>query len=509
MFQFDMAKFGRTPATEEPAAPGARAMSVSELLVRLWRGKYWALAGAVVMVAAALLFSAVVKPSYESSALIYIDPQDLQLLQNDISSRPPTGDSGAMFVESQSRIMQSAEVMRDVVDKLHLATDPEFASKTKDADASGEMALQGTIDNLSSAVHVVHADRTYVIEIYARSEDAQKAARIANAVVDSYLSVREAQRVQQASTATASIERRLGELRNDLTAKEQAVDQFKAANGIVAANGQSLIENRLNDANTGVSNAQRAMDEARTRMAQLDLAKSDPIQFLSSPEAMASPDLVRLRGEYDQAMAELQTETATLGPKHPTVVRSRGQVNSVSRSITTTANRLRTSAKLEYDSAVADYNAAIAALKTLTTAFQSSDSALVQMRQLVSDADSSRAVYQDALLRSRQTREQEQVNTANVQVISQATAPIQKRFPPRLTVLIPLAIALGLAVGTGLSLLSHLLPVRQPRQATTRIKLEKADKAAPAPVPASPAPRQGGLRRYAALPDRGAGNHVR
>ena len=504
MFQFDISKFKSGTAATDVAAP-ASAMSVSQLLARLWRGKYWALAGAVVMVAAALLFNAVVKPSYESSALLYIDPQDLQLLQNDISSRPPSGDSGAMFVESQSRIIQSSEVLRDVVEKLDLATDPEFASKTKGTETGEDFALQGTIDNLAGAVKVVHADRTYVIEIYARSESAPKAARIANAVVASYLSVREAQRARQASTATASIEARLASLRDDVTATEGAVDQFKVRNGIVAANGQSLIESRMTDANTAVGAAQRAMEEAKTRLAQLDLAKSDPVQFLSSPDAVASPDLVRLRGEYDQAVAALQTEAATLGPKHPTVVRLHGQVDSVSRSITTTANRLRTSAKLAYDSAAADYSAAKAALQGLTTTFQSSDGALVQLRQLERDAESSRAVYEDALLRSRQTREQEQVNTANVQVISEAAAPIQKRFPPRLTVLVPLAIAAGLALGLGLSQVLLLMPPRRPR-------LKATPKEAGAPVaPAAatpPPPRPRGLRRYAGLPDRGRGSHV-
>jgi uncharacterized protein involved in exopolysaccharide biosynthesis len=494
MFQFDVSKVRPSDAAGAPRAE----MSVLQLLGRLWRGKYWALAGAVLAVAAALLFSAVVKPSYEASALVYIDPQDLQLLQNDIASRPPSGDSGAMFVESQSRIMQSDQVMRDVVSKLGLATDPEFESKAKGDDP--ELALQGTIDNLSSAVRVVHADRTYVIEIYARSEDPHKAAAIANAVVDSYLSVRETQRTQQAASASDALEQRLAALRDDVTAKEDAVDKFKAANGLVTANGTSLIDSRLTDANGTVSAAQRAMDEAKTQLAQIDVAKTDPAQFLSSPAALASADLQRLRGEYDQAVAALQTETATLGPKHPNVVRAQGQVNSVSRSITTMANRLRTSAKLQYDTAVADYNAAVSSVKTLTTTAQSNDTAQVQLRQLERDSESSRAVYEDALLRSRQTRAQEQINTANVQVISQATAPIQKRFPPRLTVLVPLAIAIGLALGAGLSLMLQTWPVQLKR--TPKPVKSKA------PAPDKVAPMRGSLRRYAALPDREQGNHV-
>ena len=514
MFQFERSKFDEPVAAMpaevvRPAQAGAP-MSVGMLVARLWRGKWWALGCAIVMVVAALVFSAVVKPSYEASALVYIDPQDLQLLQNDISSRAPSGDSGAMFVESQSRIMQSDGVLGDVVAKLGLATDPEFQSKVKDPDPTGKLAQQGAIDNLSAAVRVVHADRTYVVEIYARSEDAQKAAQIANAIVASYLALRETQRAQQAASATSAIDARLADLRDDLSAKEQAVDQFKIANGIVAANGQNLIESRLNDANTALSAAQKAMDDAKTQLDQIASANSNPAQFLSSPVALASPDLVRLRGDYDAANAALQTETATLGPKHPSVIRARGQVKSVSGSIAAMAARLKTSAKLQYDNAVADYTAAQAVVHALTTTFQTSDSAQIQLAQLQREADSSKAVYEDALLRSQQTREQEQINTTNVQVISDATPPVQKRFPPRITVLLPIAVALGLALGLGLSFLMDFVPfgvIRKPKAAKPA-KAEKPARPAAAPVAATPRPAAG-LRRLAALPDREAGHRAK
>jgi hypothetical protein len=87
-----------------------------------------------------------------------------------------------------------------------------------------------------------------------------------------------------------------------------------------------------------------------------------------------------------------------------------------------------------------------------------------------------------------------------VQVISQATAPIQKRFPPRLTVLVPLAIAIGLALGAGLSLMLQTWPVQLKR--TPKPVKSKA------PAPDKVAPMRGSLRRYAALPDREQGNHV-
>lgn len=495
MFQFDKPQLNQSAVRSAPAQ--AQTDQFGLWLSRVWRAKLWIGVCAVLAVGAALAFNFLVKPSYEASSLIYIDPQDLQVLPNDINARGATGDSGAMFVQSQARILQSGELFRDVVVKLGLQAYPEFASKVQGPDPTGDMALQGAIDNLSAAVRIVQADRTYVVEIFARSESPQRAAAIANAIVDSYLVIRDIQRARLADATASAIERRLDELRQELAGKEQAVDQFKIANGIVAANGQTLIEARLNDANTAVSAAQLAMNEAKARLEQLDVARSDALMLLSSPDALASPDLQRLRGEYEQAAAALQSDASMYGAKHPSVIRAQAQMNAVSRSISATASRLWTAAKLQYDTAVANYNEAVKALGALTVEYQSTDGALVQLRLLEQEVASSRAVYEDALLRSRQTREQQQINTANVQVISPATAPVQKRFPPKLTVLIPLALAAGMALGAGLGVLWQLSGLRRARKAVN------APQKTATPVSIRPATQKSGLRRLAAL---GSGN---
>lgn len=501
MFHLDSTKFSAADVDKSGGAV-ATIDPISLWLGRVWRAKFWMLAFAVLAVGGAFAFTAVVKPSFESSAMLYIDPQDLQILPNDVNARAPTGDSGAMFVESQARIIQSAEVFRDVVMKLGLQTDPEFAGKVRSADGTGQTELLSAIDSLSGAVRIVHADRTYVVEIYARSENPEKAARIANAVVASYMSIREAQRTKVAADSAAAIEARLAELRRELSAAEHAADQFKVENGIVAANGQSLVEARVNDANTALSAAQTAMTEAKTRFDQLSSAKGDPLLLMSSPESLSSPDLQRLRASYEQANATLQAESATHGPKHPTVVRASAELASVSKQISLTAERLRTSAKLQYDSSVAAYDEANAELAKLTAELQSSDSALVQLRLLDQEVTSSRAVYEDALLRARQTREQEQINTANVQVISQATAPLQKRFPPKLTVLIPLAVAIGLGIGAVIGIALQLFPITLWRK-PAKIEAAKVVKAAPVrPQPSGRPVQASGLRRLAALKDR-------
>ncbi|MCB1474711.1 MAG: GumC family protein [Rhodobiaceae bacterium] len=473
MFQYGGSRSDDDTGSLRLDSAGGSAWSVGDIARGLWRARFWALGGAIACVLAAFLLSQVLRPSYEASAQVYVDPQDLQLLRNDISPNLSPGDSGAAFIESQARIMESAGVLRAVVRKLDLAYDREFVSSrnpisrllspmNEDA-VSDEELEQSAVDALSRKVHVIRADRTYFIEIYARAETATKAADIANAIVSTYMAMREKQRAEQAEQASGSLEQRLDGLRATVRNNEEAVERFKTANNIVVTNSGTLIEKRLGEANLSVSNAERAMDEAKAELDQLNLMKNNPTLFLSSPAATKSADMLRLRGEYERAEAELGALTATLGPRHPARIRAQSQIDTISRSIAQEVARLRTNAQLEYDNAQAEHDAAVAALKRLTGTFQTSDNARVQLRQLEREAESSRAVYEEALLRARETREQAQINTINMQVISEATPPLYKRFPPRRAILLPLALMIGFCGGAAFGLMLQMLRFTPPR----------------------------------------------
>ena len=57
--------------------------------------------------------------------------------------------------------------------------------------------------------------------------------------------------------------------------------------------------------------------------------------------------------------------------------------------------------------------------------------AIVRLRELQRDVDASRAVFKSFLLRANEMREQERMDTSNVRVISNATFPAEKIWPPR------------------------------------------------------------------------------
>ncbi len=85
--------------------------------------------------------------------------------------------------------------------------------------------------------------------------------------------------------------------------------------------------------------------------------------------------------------------------------------------------------------------------KALTT-----DQASVELRELERDAEASRGVYQTFLVRSREVGQQSAIDSTNARVISEATPPRNKSWPPRILLALIAAMA-GLGIGTGVGLM--------------------------------------------------------
>jgi uncharacterized protein involved in exopolysaccharide biosynthesis len=80
--------------------------------------------------------------------------------------------------------------------------------------------------------------------------------------------------------------------------------------------------------------------------------------------------------------------------------------------------------------------------------------ASVRLRELEREAEASRALYQSFLTRARETGEQQSIDNTNLRVISKATPPRDKSWPPRL-LLIAVALVGGLGIGTGAGLMQE------------------------------------------------------
>src|SRR3984957_11214308 len=420
----------------------------------LWRGKITILLSTIVAVGPAALFVLLVPHKYTATTQILIDPTDLRAVQNDIAPTIPQSDAAVLQVESQARVIASDNVLRRVVETEGLDHDPEFMRGAL-AEKYGPLAA---LSELQKRVQVKRSERTYVVDVSVTSEDPAKAARIANAIAQTYLTEQTEVRSNAARQISQSLTGRLKELQNRVRDAEQKVEAYKASHNIVGANGELVNEQQLTSLNTQLSLARARTSEAKARLDQVEsvLPSKTPIGPL--PEAVQPQTITMLRSQYAEIMRRDAEQKSSLGERHPAVIEIEAQGARLQKMIEDEDNRI----------AQADEGMLSHQVDAHKNTAVSTNESLVGLRELERDVQASRAVYESFLVRSRETGEQEQVDTKKIRIISKADRPLYRSSPPPSLMLGLAAALLGFASGVGIVIMRGSAEEAAPRPAKTR-----------------------------------------
>src|SRR5580692_4706056 len=441
------------------------AIDVQKIWSVLWRGKITILLSTMIAVGLAAAFVLLVPHKYTATTQILIDPMDLRgAAQSDISTTIPQSDAAVLQVESQARVIASDNVLRRVVETEGLDHDPEFMRGAM-AEKYGPLAA---LSELQKRVQVKRSERTYVVDVSVTSEDPAKAARIANAIAQTYLTEQTEVRSNAARQISQSLTGRLKELQNRVRDAEQKVEAYKASHNIVGANGELVNEQQLTSLNTQLSLARARTSEAKARLDQVESVLHSKTPIGAFPEAVQSQTITMLRSQYAEIMRRDAEQKSSLGERHPAVIEIEAQGARLQKLIEDEVNRIAQSDSAEYERAKADEGMLSHQVDALKNTAVSTNESLVGLRELERDVQASRAVYESFLVRSRETGEQEQVDTKNIRIISKADRPIYRSSPPPSLILGLAAALLGFASGVGIVIMRETAEEAAPRPAKTR-----------------------------------------
>jgi polysaccharide biosynthesis transport protein len=454
--------------TDAAAAPPPADLDFGKIGAALWAGRTTILAAAAVALFAAVLFVLVAPHRFTAITEILIEPTDLRAVPNEAKPPNPASDTALLQVDSQVRVLTSDAVLRRVVDREGLAHDPEFTR--------GPSLLRGLLNQISAVlgrrqvlanpeaslaalnafrrrVQVKRAERTYVVDISVGSEDAAKAARLANAVAQAYLDEQTEVRADAARQVSRSLTARLNELKQSVQAAEDRVQAFKVSHNIVGANGQLVNEQQLADLNNQLASASARTAAAKARLDQIEALQRSKSEIGAFAEAVQSPTITALRSQYAEVMRREAEQTTSLGARHPAVIEIQAQAERLKRMIGDEINRIALAARTDYESARASEDLLTRNVDALKQSALTTSAAMVTLRELERDVQASRAVYEAFLVRARETGEQEHLDTTNIQVISRADLPLNRSWPPASSLVGLAAVFLGVAAGAGLVLM--------------------------------------------------------
>ena len=477
------------PRPMQPAA----GLTVLQLAQLLWQRKMAIALAALIGACAAVAIGKSLTPKYLATAQLYVDPRELQLVDRELTPRSQDVSGMAMVVESQARLITSNSVLLQVIQDAHLDKDPEFGGGANGVFASllGMFGLElrsaneqrlgpmAALEALGHHVNVRKTDRTFIVDIEVWSYDAAKAAMLANAISNAYLAEAKNSQATAARRATSDLSGRLKEMQERLRTAENALAVYKAQNNFVGTQDTLISDQQLSASNQRLASARAATLDAQAKYDQIEASRHASADAGAIPEALQSPTIANLRAQHAEARKRLAELAGELGPLHPSLRQMEKQVEDLRRNVNEEIDRFAQSAKNDLTRA-RDYEASLnRALEAQKRQSVQLSQASVRLRELERDVEASRDVYQSFLKRSRETEEQESLNTSNARVIGEATVPQRRSFPPATSFLAAIGFILGALAAASWFGAAELLAFDAPA-----IRIQT--RALPEPIPETP-----------------------
>jgi len=443
---------------ERKAPPrGSAGFSVLQLTRLLWRQRIAIAMAALICACSAVVIGKSLTPKYSATAQLYVDPRELQLVDRELTPRTQDLSGLAMVVESQARLITSNSVLLRVIQDTGIDKDPEFGGESRGMLASllglfglefrsGGEAKPGqtpALEALNRHINVKKTDKSFIVDVEVWSYDPAKAAMLANALSSAYLAESKTSQSTAARRATTDLSGRLKELQARLRNAENALATYKAQNNFVGTQDTLISDQQLSASNQRLAAARALTLDAQAKYDQIEASRRAATDAGAIPEALQSPTIANLRAQYAEARKRLAELTSELGPLHPSLRQMEKQVEDLRRTVNEEVERFAQSAKNDLTRA-RDYEASLNnALEAQKRQSVQLSQASVRLRELERDVEASRDVYQSFLKRSRETEEQESLNTSSARIIGEATVPQRRIFPPAMSLLAMIGFMFG------------------------------------------------------------------
>ncbi len=479
------------PATFE-SGPDGYSLDLRGILNILRRRRWTIILTTIILLSAGALFVLLATPRYTATATILIDPHRSNVVDTDRSTGS-SFDSDNAYVNGQVSLIQSDSVLKPVVNDLDLAQDQEFGRHSSPVDLilnpikkllmsrRPPVQRQPKVDVAKAkALSILQRNRlkverhlpTFLISISVSSENPEKAAEIANAIIESYFRELVRDKYDTNRIASSWFNEQLDQLKSKVLIADQAVEEFRTANnltlaqGTIVTPGATVSDQQLVDLNNKLidAHAQTAQARAKFELVQdISKRKLDPGAL---SDALSSEVITQLRTQYAQVAKDLADVSSKYGPRHPLVLNAKAQLREVQKLINQEIQRILEGARQAYQMAGSREDALRVSLDKLTNITNETGKARVRLRELQREADASRTLYESFLARYKETSARETLNLPDSRIVSKADIPLSPSFP-RIFLILPGAFMAGLGLGCVLAFAFDYLDrrVKTPRQA--------------------------------------------
>lgn len=413
----------------------------------------------VISLGMALVYLFQATPLYTATSLIFVDPRTKNILEEGDGQGGSTASENARL-ESEVVILKSPKVLLQTIQNAGLLVDPEFGpqvgllDKAKLAlgialaDSGDEgRVLAGVMGRLAESITVRRQGLTYVLNVSVTSQSPARAARIANALVDTYIDLQVQSKVDLALGSRDLLQSQLEASRQSLAASEDNLDRFIDAN-------IDQIRAETGDADLGQLSDQVAALESRRLNGERVQAELDRALQAADWQVLAE-------ALQNDALAQLQAQRSAIAQRlagaasDDTVAQDlTAQLQAIDAQLQSTASQAISSVQSEVAALAGQGSDLRRALRTKVLSADLSARTLTALYELQQEADIAQRQYATLITRMRDLEAQAVVQLADSRVVSEALEPNAPTSPNKRLVLAAAALA-GLGFGLGLAFLNE------------------------------------------------------
>jgi succinoglycan biosynthesis transport protein ExoP len=423
-------------------------MSIGQVLLILWR-RGWIVALAfltAVSVAAAVLFF--VSGRYDAIATASIDPSGL----DPVSATAQGGPTAIGLMQGNMlQLVSSERVALDVVKRLNLTANPRVQNDFRNSDSFGRESIDDWMaESLLKNVDPKFNIGTNVLSIKYKTGDPNQAALIANAFLASTIDATIAMKAASGDQTARWFAPQLDDMRKELETARAALETYQKETNLVAPTQAADTESSMLMAITQeLSSSRTGLTVMQTRLASNDTnLASDP----------SDPDLQLLSGlkeKLSTAQAAVESVKNSLGANNPKMVSEAANIAALKKQIADATARMHEHLKER----IAQTQDQIAKLEVSQAAAQKALIGAQAQRNRLAELEHDVGFRLEELngqeRMAAQAKLQSKLTFADIAVLDKASPPIEPAFPKPLIV-VPVAIAAGLALGLILALLAEM-----------------------------------------------------
>ncbi len=477
-----------TPAIDNDSSSG----TLSMLQVRDFLGREWRLIALItgLSIVVGATYVAISPYKYTAQADMIIDTKRVTWTQTEMASENRTVEDAS--VESEIETTKSEKVAEAVIRRLHLTEDPEFVGAGSglrrrifslfklgsgpEQEPSNDELMRRVVGSVKDNLRVTRLGRSYIEQIAYTSLDRDKAAKIANAFADAYIEDQLQAKFEATRRASAWLEQRIGELRQQASNAYKEVQDFKSENSIIiGVDGKLASEVELDQLGIALAKARADTSQARAKLDRISRVleqRSDKESYnIPDPvvtDALSNPVITKLRQQFLDDQNKESEWSARYGADHTAARNLRAEMAALQRAIWDEISRIAESYKSELQIAKSQEESID---KRMIEVFQKSAStrqSQVRLRELETAANTYRGIYETFLSRFTQSVQQQSFPSTEARVVTFASPPRGPSSPK-----ISLTLALAGLCGLGLGIMSALAREQMNRQIHTRAQLEK------------------------------------